>query len=88
MYSQTYQSKYKLIVLYSRRSIIRPKQGILSAMLFPFYNYDFSIFYWYRDIVGRLELFPLLLAHFGHEQRKMWLFWVQFWLVLGPEGAP
>ena len=30
----------------------------------------------------------LLDGHFGHEQRKMWLCWVLFWLVLGPEGGP
>ena len=26
--------------------------------------------------------------HFGHGQKKMWLCWVHFWLVLGPEGGP
>ena len=24
--------------------------------------------------------------HFKHGQRKMWLSWVHFWLVCGPEG--
>ena len=27
-------------------------------------------------------------SHFGHGQRKMWLCWVHFWLVWGPEGGP
>ena len=26
--------------------------------------------------------------HFEHGQRKKWLSWVHFWLVLGPKGAP
>ena len=26
-------------------------------------------------------------SHLEHEQRKIWLSWVQFWLVWGPKGA-
>ena len=27
-------------------------------------------------------------SHIGHGQWKMWLCWVHFWLVWGPEGGP
>ena len=40
------------------------------------------------DWVGENDKEVLDTSHFKHGQRKIWLSWVHFWLVLGPKGGP
>ena len=48
---------------HARMSTITFGYQIVIAMLFPCSNHEISIVYRYLDIVGLLELLPLLLVH-------------------------
>ena len=41
-----------------------------------------------KEVLDAILLPHGLILTIGHGQREMWLSWVHFWLVWGPDGAP